>query len=145
MLNKLIGTLFFIGYFPIAPGTVASAMAMVILGVFKPKDLTILLILLFSLLFGTLASERLEKKSGRKDPSYVVIDEFVGYLTTVLFIPHTWKNLLIGFFLFRFLDIVKPPPIRQIEKRLKGGLGIMMDDVVAGVIGNLLLRALLML
>lgn len=145
MLNKLIGTLFFIGYFPIAPGTVASAVAMVILGVFKPQDLTILLILLFSLLFGTLASERLEKKYGRKDPSYVVIDEFVGYLTTVLFIPLTWKNLLIGFFLFRFLDIVKPPPIRQIEKRLKGGVGIMMDDVIAGVIGNLLLRALLML
>lgn len=145
MLNNLIGTLFFIGYLPIAPGTVASAVAMVILGVFKPQDLTILLILLFCLLFGTLASERLEKKSGKKDPSFVVIDEFVGYLTTVLFIPLTWKNLLIGFFLFRFLDIVKPSPIRQIDKRLKGGLGIMMDDFIAGVIGNLLLRALLML
>ncbi len=80
--------------------------------------------------------------SGRKDPSQVVIDEVAGQLITLAGAPVTFFPMLIGFILFRAFDIVKPPPVRQIEK-LPGGTGIMMDDVGAGIYGWIVLQLLL--
>ena len=77
-----------------------------------------------------------------KDPGVVVIDEAIGYLVTVAFLPHGLWTAAAGFFLFRFLDIVKPPPCRWLEK-LPGGWGIVLDDVMAGVYGQLVLRLLM--
>ena len=77
-----------------------------------------------------------------KDPGIVVIDEAIGYLVTVAFLPHGFWTAAAGFFLFRFLDIVKPPPCRWLEK-LPGGWGIVLDDVMAGVYGQLILRLLM--
>jgi len=74
----------------------------------------------------------------------VVLDEVVGMLLTLAFIPLTWSGIAAGFLLFRLLDIVKPPPARQLET-LPGGLGIMMDDVMAGIYGNIALRLLIYL
>ena len=74
------------------------------------------------------------------DPGPVVIDEALGYMVTVAWLPQTLGTAAAAFFLFRFLDIVKPPPARQSE-RLPGGWGIMTDDLIAGVYGNLLIRA----
>uniref|UniRef100_A0A7C4AJS5 Phosphatidylglycerophosphatase A n=1 Tax=Thermodesulfovibrio aggregans TaxID=86166 RepID=A0A7C4AJS5_9BACT len=145
MFYKLIATIFFIGYFPFAPGTVASAFAMAILWIFNPSEAVILSILITSLILGTISSEKLAKESQSEDPSYVVIDEFAGYLTAVAFFPLNWQVLVAGFILFRFFDILKPPPIRQIERKLRGGLGIMIDDMIAGLMANLSLRILLML
>ncbi|MDI1472292.1 phosphatidylglycerophosphatase A [Thermodesulfovibrio sp. 1176] len=144
MLYKMIATVFFIGYCPVAPGTVASAFAMVILLIFAPSDTVILFILITSLILGTVASEKVAKESNSKDPSYVVIDEFAGYLTAVVFLPLNWQILVAGFVLFRFFDILKPPPIRQTQK-IAGGLGIMLDDFLSGVISNLLIRVFLLL
>lgn len=77
---------------------------------------------------------------GREDPGPVVIDEAAGYLFTVAWLPHGPWTAAAGFVLFRVLDILKPPPARQLE-RIPGGWGIVLDDVAAGVIGHLLLRA----
>lgn len=81
---------------------------------------------------------------GREDPPEVVIDEVCGFLVCMLFIPLSPVNLALGFFLFRFFDIAKPFPIRRFEK-LPGGYGIVMDDVLAGVYGNLCLQVFIFL
>jgi len=144
IFNKIIATVFFIGYFTFAPGTVASVFAMAILWIFTPSDTVILFIIITSLILGTVTSEKVAKESNSKDPSYVVIDEFAGYLVAVVFLPMNWQVLVAGFVLFRFFDILKPPPIRQAEK-IGGGLGIMLDDFLAGIFSNLLIRVFLLL
>jgi phosphatidylglycerophosphatase A len=72
-----------------------------------------------------------------------VIDEMVGFLITLLWLPLNFLTLCLGFFLFRLFDIVKPPPISTVEKRLHGGWGIVLDDVLAGIFANVTLRLLL--
>ena len=91
------------------------------------------------LALGTLAAQRVEPRWG-KDSSRVVIDEVAGMWISMLFVPLTEPYLLAGFVLFRFFDIVKPFFIRDMEK-LPGGVGVMMDDVLAGLYANLLLQA----
>lgn len=145
MFSRIIATVFFIGYFPLAPGTVATAFGMAFLWFFNPSYNTLLVIFAFSLILGIFTSKKMERETRQKDPSCVVIDEFVGYLASMLFIPLTFQNLIIAFIIFRILDIIKPPPIRQIERGLKGGMSIMMDDVVAGLLSNLLIRVFLAL
>lgn len=82
---------------------------------------------------------------GRRDDPRIVIDEILGFFITMLWIPKTSSSIALGFFLFRFFDIVKPLPIRDIERRLKGGYGVIMDDVIAGIYGNLILRLIILL
>lgn len=74
-----------------------------------------------------------------KDPSQIVIDEVCGYLFTMILIPFNWVNVIVGFFLFRILDILKPYPIRKIEN-LRDGYGIVLDDVLAGIYANIILQ-----
>ena len=78
-----------------------------------------------------------------RDARPIVIDEMVGFLITLLWLPLNFLTLCLGFFLFRLFDIVKPPPISIVEKRLHGGWGIVLDDVLAGVFANVTLRLLL--
>lgn len=143
MLSKIIATVFFIGYFPVAPGTMASAFVITFLLIFKPDNMILLAILIVALFVGIVSSEMLAKHYKVKDPNWIVIDEFVGCLTAVIFLPIDWKILLAGFLIFRFFDIIKPSPIRQAE-RIGGGLGIMIDDLLAGFISNLLIRIFLL-
>lgn len=143
MFYKIIATVFFIGYSPLAPGTVATVFGLLFLWLLKPSYSTLLAIFSLSLILGVFASEKIERKQGEKDPSCIVIDEFAGYMAAMLFIPINLKSLLLAFIVFRILDIFKPSPIRQIERKLRGGLSVMMDDVVAGLITNLLIRILL--
>lgn len=140
MFYKIIATVFFIGYFPVAPGTVATVFGLLFLLLLKPPYITLLAIFSISLILGVFASEKIEMKRGEKDPSCIVIDEFTGYMAAMLFIPINLNALLLAFIVFRILDIFKPPPIKQIERKLRGGLSVMMDDVVAGLITNLLMR-----
>jgi phosphatidylglycerophosphatase A len=91
-----------------------------------------LLLATITLVIGIPAAGRVARASGIQDPQFVVIDEVAGQLITLIAVPASWKSLLLGFILFRGFDIAKPPPIRNLE-HLPGGLGIMMDDVVAGL------------
>lgn len=88
------------------------------------------------------ASHRTQELLGREDPSEVVIDEAAGFCVTLFLLPLTWQSVALGFILFRFFDVVKPWPVRQAE-RLRGGLGIVMDDLLAGVYAHLFLRSIL--
>ena len=91
---------------------------------------------------GIPAATRVARASGVKDPQFVVIDEVAGQWITLLFAPVTWKTVLAGFILFRGFDIVKPPPVRQLE-RLPEGTGIVVDDVAAGIYALAVLQLLI--
>lgn len=139
-LKKLIATLFFTGYAPIAPATVGSALVAVIYFFFcSSLEVVEWFIVLTTVFFvGVYVAHGMEREWG-KDPGRVVVDEAAGYLVTVAFLPHSLSLAIAGFFVFRVLDIAKPPPARRLEN-LPGGWGIVVDDVVAGIYGNLLLR-----
>lgn len=88
------------------------------------------------------ASEIYEQETGTHDLPQVVIDEVAGFLVTMVLIPRTWQSVFIGFLLFRVLDIWKPFPIRWVDRRVHGGVGVVADDLLAGVIANLILQVL---
>ena len=135
-----IATLGFIGYIPIAPGTFGSLAAMIFFLLFKPPALYHVIILLLIMPVGIVSSSRAEILLNQRDSGHIVIDEFCGYFLSVLFIPFSFWNGLAAFFLFRFFDILKPPPIRWLERTLPGGSGIVADDLMAGVYTNLVLQ-----
>ncbi len=125
-------------------GTVAAVVCCLALYLARASDPTLrpwpaTLLTLGLLVLGTLAAQRVEPDWG-KDSSRVVIDEVAGMWVGMLLIPVTGPNLLVGLVLFRFFDIVKPLFIRDMEQ-LPGGVGVMMDDVLAGLYTNLLLQA----
>jgi phosphatidylglycerophosphatase A len=128
------------GYFPVAPGTVGSAVSVGMVAALDALPLTntgraALLILAAALIFlvGVWAAGESEKFFGRTDPRHVVIDEVAGQMVTFLMVTHaSWKLLIAGFVLFRVFDVTKPFPAGRAE-RLPGGWGIMVDDVIAGV------------
>jgi phosphatidylglycerophosphatase A len=131
----------YIGFFPIAPGTVGSAAGLVVYLLCQragiPHFELPLIIVLFAA--GVALTKPCEEDLRCIDPGPVVIDEVMGMLITLLMIPVGWGGMLLGFLLFRVLDVLKPFPARQLE-RLHGGLGVMADDAMAGIYGNLLLR-----
>jgi phosphatidylglycerophosphatase A len=143
-LSKLLATFFYIGCLPGARGTYASvvttALYYLVFGTFHQITPTIHLglICLISIAGGVVANE-VGKQLGQKDPQIVVIDEVAGQLLTFLFLPITWVNLFLGTMLFRLFDIWKPYPIRKSE-RLGYGVGIMADDLIAGIYANLILQ-----
>jgi phosphatidylglycerophosphatase A len=134
-----IATWFGCGYWPLGPGTIGAAAAILIallLG-WPPSAAGVAAACL--LLPAIWASGAEAVNSGRKDPGHVVVDEVVGQWVTLAGAPVLdWKWCLAAFALFRLFDIVKPPPVRQLE-RLPGGVGIMADDVMAGLYGALVL------
>ncbi|KAF0179560.1 MAG: phosphatidylglycerophosphatase A [Nitrospirae bacterium] len=137
---KLIATVFGIGYCPVAPGTAGTLAGFALFYLLRPEPFVHCALILGILLVGTIAAQHAEKAFGRKDSSRIVIDEVAGYAVAILFLPMTAGYLIAGFFLFRFFDIVKPPPVRQIERVLPGGIGVMMDDVAAGIYTNIVLQ-----
>jgi len=94
------------------------------------------------ILIGIPAATRISRASASKDPQFVVIDEVAGQLIALIAVPLAWKTFLAGFILFRVFDILKPPPVRQLE-RLPEGIGIVMDDVVAGLYALAIMQLLL--
>ncbi len=144
---SMVASGFGLGHSPKAPGTVGAAGAMIptlLLLHFTSAPYLWLgfLIIIFGIL-GTIAANRIEAKWGHDSPR-IVIDEMVGMWISVMWIGTGWLVLLISFLLFRFFDIVKPAGIRKLEK-LPGGIGIMADDVAAGIAANLLLQTGLLL
>jgi phosphatidylglycerophosphatase A len=137
-----VATCFGLGYAPAAPGTVGSLPGVLLAFVLAsaggwPAALTGAVAVA---LIGLWAAGGAAARLGEDDPRPVVIDETAGQMVTLLFLPPTPAVLAAGFAIFRILDIAKPPPIRRLES-LPGGSGIMADDLVAGVYGNLLLQA----
>lgn len=141
-LSRCIATGFYVGYAPAAQGTIGSLWGPVIC-LLVPESRLFIVWLLLPVLFltGVWASARAELYWGH-DPGRVVIDEVLGVLVTLAFIPVSVTAVCVGFFLFRFFDIFKPPPIRYFEK-LPHGWGVMTDDLVAGIFANCVLRLLI--
>jgi phosphatidylglycerophosphatase A len=131
------------GYFPIAPGTAGSVVGLLLffglrrLGTPSPELLAIAVLFLA----GVWAAGVAERHFGREDPGPVVLDEIVGMLVTLAFVPVSLDGALAGFVAFRVLDVVKPWPADRLE-HLGGGLGIMADDVMAGLYAQLTVRVL---
>jgi phosphatidylglycerophosphatase A len=134
-----------VGYSPVAPGTAGSAAGLVVYAALRlagatpgVEALIIGIIIVAGIWSGTIA----ERHFGTTDPGPGVIDEVAGMLVTLYALPTGWVMAIGGFFLFRALDVFKPYPAQRFE-RLHGGLGMMADDVMVAIYGNLLLRAAL--
>ena len=140
-IAKLIATVFFVGFCPIAPGTAASLLALPIYYFLRESPYVYLLITIGLLVVGFWSSSRAEKEFGRKDPGEIVIDEFSAMLIVFLFSPFQVKFMVIGFFLFRIFDILKFPALKRLE-RLPKGYGIMLDDIAAAILANLVLQVI---
>ena len=131
----------YVGRIPFGPGTFGSLVGIPLVlvtsrfSVAGAAAATIVLILI-----AVAVAEAAERSLKTKDPGCVVIDEIAGMCVTMLAIPFTAWNVMLGFVLFRVFDITKPPPARQLERCLKGGWGIVMDDVAAGIMANIVLR-----
>jgi phosphatidylglycerophosphatase A len=129
----------FSGYAPIAPGSAGSLVGLALYLLLPDAPIHLWIAgLLFLFAVGVRVSTDAETAWG-KDPGCVVIDEIVGFGVTVALLPKSVPVTVAGFFVFRVLDVLKPPPARRLEQ-LHNGWGVMLDDVVAGLYGNLLLR-----
>ena len=140
-LAVFVATVGYCGYFPFAPGTVGSAAGLVFYLLVWWTGSPIVEVGLIAALFavGVWAGTTAERYFGGVDPGPIVLDEVVGMLITLAFIPVGWSGALAGFFLFRIYDIIKPYPAGRLEA-LHGGLGVMADDAMAAVYANLSLR-----
>ena len=136
-----IATGFGVGYSPIAPGTLGTLIAIPIYYFLSGIPSPLYEITLIGFFFLSVwISENAEIFFEKKDDQRIVIDEIVGFLITMLWVPKTLPFIIMGFFLFRFFDILKPFPIRRMERKLKGGFGVVLDDVAAGVYANIVLQ-----
>ena len=129
------------GYIPFAPGTMGSIAALPLPFFLSGINLyyTVPLIVIF-IIFSVVIADHAEKIIKKKDPGVIVIDEIAGIIITFAGIPLNMWTIIAGFLIFRFFDILKPFPIRLIEKKIPGGAGIVLDDVAAGVFSNIVLR-----
>lgn len=150
-INYAFGTLLGVGFFPYAPGTVASLVSLIIYYFidinFDLLDYQFNILLLLLFFAGVASGNFIERDRGKKDPKFVVIDETLGLFVTFWGIDVFQGGLEFyilgaGFFLFRFFDILKPYPVNVLDN-VRGGLGIMSDDFVAGIISNFILKVLL--
>jgi phosphatidylglycerophosphatase A len=134
-----VATAFGAGYAPIAPGTFGSAVGLLLWLVLPSSTLVQGIAILALFAIGSWSGSVAERHFGRTDPGQVVVDEVAGMLVTLFLIPVGWAGAIGAFLLFRIADIVKPFPANRLE-RLPGGIGIMADDIMAGVYANLALR-----
>lgn len=137
---KHIATLGFIGYMPIAPGTFGSAVTMLYFILIKPSIFHNAVLLLIIIPLGIIASGKTETTLNEKDSRHIVIDEVGGYALSVFLLQSNLMTYIMAFFIFRFFDILKPPPIRYIERRVSGGTGIMLDDLIASIYTNITIQ-----
>lgn len=146
MVNSLllqIATFFSIGRFPKAPGTVATLATLPVWYLLAQTGPFIYMFVTFLIvLIGIWAAQAYEDQSSKHDSKEIVIDEVAGFLITMVWVPITWQSAVVGFILFRFFDIVKPPPIRQLDQKIPGGFGVMADDIAAGLISSVIMQLL---
>jgi len=145
-LALVFATFGYVGYFPIAPGTAGSLAALLLFALVRwvgmpAFELGTIAVVLIG---GVWASNKTEHVLGRKDPGAIVIDEVLGMLMTLAFLPVSTIGIIVGFVLFRIFDVVKPYPAARLE-HVKGGPGVMLDDAVAGIYAHISLRLLALL
>lgn len=134
------------GLSPYAPGTAGTLAAIPLYWLMAPLSLEIYLgIVVLLFIVGIYLCQQTTDKLGSHDHSAIVWDEVVGYLLTMTAVPFDWRWAIVGFFLFRLFDVWKPWPVRHLDRRVEGGLGIMLDDVGAAVYAALSLQAMLYL
>jgi phosphatidylglycerophosphatase A len=145
LLVKSICTFFFIGYLPLIPGTFGSLAGVGLFFLFHGgSSLGYFLLILCLAFLGMAASGKMERMLGRKDPGCIVIDEVVGMLIALSFLPPDAKTVFLAFLMFRIFDTLKPFPADRLQN-LHGAAGIMGDDLVAGVYSNIVLQLVLKL
>ena len=144
-LTVFLATGFFTGFLPTMPGTwgTFAGIPLIIITHRLTSIMQVAVTAVF-VAFAAYIAGRAEILFEDRDARPIVIDEMVGFLITLLWLPLNFVTLCLGFILFRLFDIVKPPPITLVEKRLHGGWSIVLDDVLAGVFANVTLRLLLM-
>jgi phosphatidylglycerophosphatase A len=135
----------FTGFLPLMPGTWGTFAAIPLVILVHRVNLVVQgIVALVFVAFGAWISGRAEILLEDHDPRPIVIDEMAGFLISLLWLPLNPLTLFLGFGLFRLFDVVKPPPISSVEKRMRGGWGVVIDDVLAGVFTNVTLRLLFM-
>jgi len=142
-LGLVIATCGYLGYSPVAPGTVGSVAGLLVFGAVRWTGSIWVELGAIAAIFalGVWSGSVAERHFGAVDPAPVVLDEVVGMLITLLMVPVTLTGAIAGFLLFRVFDVIKPWPAGRLE-RLPGGLGVMADDAMAAVYANLALRLL---
>ncbi len=141
----VLSTWFGTGLLPIAPGTFGTlATVPLILVLDNIGTIYKALSLMIAIVVAIWASGRHQELLRQSDPREIVIDEVAGFLLTMLFLPRSWLAIGLGFIFFRLFDILKPYPIRQTE-RIKGGLGVVIDDLVAGLYAYAVVRIILLI
>jgi phosphatidylglycerophosphatase A len=142
-LGLFIATCGYIGYVPVAPGTFGSAAGLVVYAAVRAsgsQEVEIAAIVALFLI-GIWSGTQAEHHFGGIDPAPIVMDEVVGMLITLAFLPVNWAGALVGFLVFRLFDVFKPWPAAKFES-LPGGLGVMADDGMAAIYGNLTMQIL---
>jgi phosphatidylglycerophosphatase A len=145
-IGVFVATCAHVGYAPVAPGTFGSAIGLAVFYAVRhqgsPTVEAVAIVVLAAV--GLWSATEAEHHFGGIDPGPVVIDEVVGMLVTLAFVPVNIAGAIVAFFVFRFLDVVKPWPARRLE-HLPGGFGVVLDDIMAGVYGNLVMWGLIRL
>jgi phosphatidylglycerophosphatase A len=143
-LGVFVATCGYIGYIPFAPGTFGSAAGLALFFLVRRSGSIAVELAVIAVLFaiGVWGGSEAERHFGKVDPGPVVLDEVVGMLITLVLLPVNLAGAIVGFLLFRILDVVKPWPSGRFEA-LPGGLGVMADDGMAAVYGNLMMRVLM--
>lgn len=140
----LIATFFNIGKVPKAPGTVATLATIPLFVLMSHLPDVIYMMLTFAIVFlGIFAAQAYEAVATKHDSKEIVIDEVAGYLITMALVPCTLKSVALGFVLFRIFDIFKPWPIGMLDKKVQGGVGVMVDDIAAGIIASVIMQVIL--
>ncbi len=139
---RILSTFFYVGYLPLIPGTFGSLAGIALFYLVKDNPVNYIFWITVIMIAGFLVCGRAEEIMQKKDPRYVVIDEVSGMLLSLLFLPYDIKIVIIAFILFRILDTLKPFPAGRLE-RFKGSLGVMGDDLIAGLYTNIILQVAL--
>ncbi len=134
-----LATFFYVGKFPVAPGTMGTLAGLLIALALHPWPVAYFVVMLLVTVVGFWASGHAEKALGKKDPGCVVIDEVAGIMLSLFMVPVSWAVIVIGFFLFRAFDMFKIWPANKFED-MGGGHGIMLDDLMAGLYTNIILQ-----
>ncbi len=137
----LLATFFGSGRLPKSPGTWGTLATIPLWYVLAQLHaIPYMVVVLLLCVAAILIAQAYENMTSTHDSKEIVIDEVVGFLITMTWLPLTWQSLIAGFILFRIVDIVKPPPIRQLDQKVKGGVGVVIDDIAAGIVCNIILQ-----
>ena len=148
-----LATGFYSGKIPFAPGTWGTVVAIPVAYFFAwicglisggGESPFYLVLCVIGVALASLIAELHERYTDAHDPKEITIDEVIGYMITVAWLPLTWQAYLAAFVVFRFFDILKPFPISYMDKNIKGGLGTVLDDVAAGLVANFILQLVYM-